>query len=75
LPTYEGRKAQRFAMRLSQKIDVPVNLWNEENSTQIARDTRVAMGVNRKKRKGHLDDLAATVILQSFLDFGFQKVN
>jgi len=33
------------------------------------------MGVNRKKRKGHLDDLAATVILQSFLDFGFQKVN
>jgi len=26
------------------------------------------MGGSRKKRAGHLDDLAATVILQSYLD-------
>jgi RNase H-fold protein (predicted Holliday junction resolvase) len=26
------------------------------------------MGGSRRKRAGHLDDLAATVILQSFLD-------
>jgi len=26
------------------------------------------MGVSRKKRGGHLDDVAAAVILQSYLD-------
>ena len=68
LPTYEGRKAQRFAMELTKKIDIPVKLWSEDFSTQIARKTRIQMGVKRKNRKGHLDDLAATVILQTFLD-------
>jgi len=68
LLSYEGRKAQRFAMELTKKIDVPVKLWSEDFSTQIARKTRIQMGVKRKNRKGHLDDLAATVILQTFLD-------
>jgi len=26
------------------------------------------MGVKRAKRRGHLDDLAATILLQSYLD-------
>ncbi len=29
---------------------------------------RIAMGVSRQKRSGHLDDLAATLLLQSYLD-------
>jgi putative Holliday junction resolvase len=73
LPSFEGRKAQRFANNLIQKIDIPVKLWNEDFSTQRARETRILMGVTRKKRKGHLDDIAATVILQNFLDHGFQR--
>ncbi|MFC2028541.1 Holliday junction resolvase RuvX [Chloroflexota bacterium] len=68
IPTYEGRKSQRLAGLLSKKIDVPVKLWDEGYSTQIARKARIKMGVKRKKRKGHLDDLAAVVILQSYLD-------
>jgi putative Holliday junction resolvase len=73
LPTYEGRKAQRFARELTEKVDVPVKLWSEDFSTQIARMTRIQMGVKRKNRKGHLDDLAATVILQTFLDYGMDR--
>jgi putative Holliday junction resolvase len=45
-----------------------VQMWDESGSTQAARAARVAMGVSRRKRRGHLDDLAATVILQSYLD-------
>jgi RNase H-fold protein (predicted Holliday junction resolvase) len=26
------------------------------------------MGVSRKKRRGHLDEIAATIILQSYLE-------
>ncbi len=68
LPTPAGRSAARFAAALRALVDVPVVMWDEAFSTQIARRARIAMGVSRKKRAGHLDELAATVILQSYLD-------
>ena len=67
-PTFEGRKSARFAKSLRAKSEIPVKLWDEFHSTQIARETRFKMGVSRKKRGGHLDDVAAAVILQSYLD-------
>ena len=67
-PTPEGRKAARLAEAIQQQTDLPVELWDESGSTQSARQARQSMGVSRKKRSGHMDDLAATVILQSYLD-------
>lgn len=67
-PTPEGRKAARLAEAIREQIDLPVQLWDESGSTQAAQEARLAMGVKRSKRQGHLDDIAATVILQSFLD-------
>jgi RNase H-fold protein (predicted Holliday junction resolvase) len=43
-------------------------MWDESGSTQAARQARVAMGVSRRQRAGHMDELAATVILQTYLD-------
>lgn len=67
-PTYEGRRVARFATALRMQTETPVVLWDESFSTQDARAARISMGVSRKKRAGHLDELAATVILQSYLD-------
>lgn len=67
-PTFEGRRSARFARVLQTQTDLPIELWDESYSTQIARQAAIQMGVRRKKRRGHLDDLAATVILQSYLD-------
>jgi len=67
-PTFEGRRAARLARALSRKVTIPVEFWNESFSTQEAKKARVMMGGSRRKRSGHLDDLAATVILQSYLD-------
>jgi putative Holliday junction resolvase len=67
-PDYTGRKATRLAEAIRLQTDIPVELWDESNSTQAARRARIEMGVNRKKRAGHLDDLAATFILQTYLD-------
>jgi putative Holliday junction resolvase len=67
-PTFEGRRAARLAQALSRKVTIPVEFWNESFSTQDAKKARVMMGGSKKKRSGHLDDLAATVILQSWLD-------
>ena len=67
-PNKAGRMAARFAEALRQQSDLPIELWDEAFTTQDARDARIAMGVSRKKRSGHLDQLAATVLLQSYLD-------
>jgi len=53
-PTVEGEATAIYLARLLKPLGVKV--------------TRIAMGVRRSQRRGHLDDLAATVILQSYLD-------
>jgi putative Holliday junction resolvase len=67
-PTPQSRRSMRLADAIRAQSDLPVVLWDESNSTQIARQARIDMGVSRRKRSGHLDDLAAAVILQSYLD-------
>lgn len=67
-PTIQSRRAERLAEAIRNQTSIPVVLWDESNSTQIARQAAIQMGVSRRKRSGHLDDLAATVILQSYLD-------
>jgi len=67
-PTPQGRRASRLVEAIRQQTDLPVKLWDEDGSTQTARSARIALGVSRRKRRGHMDDLAATVILQTFLD-------
>lgn len=68
LPTHEGRRSGRLAEAIQSQTSLPVILWDESGSTQEARAARIAMGVSRRKRRGHQDDLAAAIILQSYLD-------
>ena len=67
-PNLAGRRAASFADALREQTNLPVELWDESFSTQKARAARIQMGVSRKRRSGHLDEIAATVILQSYLD-------
>lgn len=67
-PTFEGRRAMRFADILRTQTTIPVIFWEEAFTTRDARQARINMGVSRRKRSGHMDDLAATVLLQSYLD-------
>lgn len=67
-PTFEGRRSARLAGALAQRTSLPVELWNEDFSTQEAKRARMLMKASRIKRSGHLDDLAATIILQTYLD-------
>ena len=68
LPNLAGRSAARFAEALKTQMQIPIELWDESFSTQDARAARIELGVSRKKRAGHLDELAATMILQSYLE-------
>jgi len=65
---YRARKSQRLAEAIQAVTDIPIQMWDESGTTQAAIRNRIALGVSRKKRAGHLDDLAASILLQNFLD-------
>ncbi len=67
-PNLAGRRAARFADALKEQTQIPIVMWDESFSTQDARAARIELGVSRKKRAGHLDELAAQMILQSYLE-------
>lgn len=68
LPTPQARHAARLAEAVRAQTSIPVELWDESGSTQAARAVKIAMGAPQRKRRGHLDEIAAAVILQSYLD-------
>ena len=67
-PNLAGRRAAKFAEALKEQTNIPIELFDESFSTQDARATRIEMGVSRKKRSGHMDELAAVMILRSYLE-------
>jgi len=66
--TRQARHAKRIAETLAAMSSISVELWDESGSTRDARQVRIEMGVNRKERSGHMDDRAAAMFLQSYLD-------
>jgi putative Holliday junction resolvase len=63
-----GRRAARLAAAVRTQVDIPVVLWDESYSTQEAQRVGVELNLPRRKRSGHMDEIAATVILQTYLD-------
>ncbi len=67
-PTFEGRRAARLAGAVRAATNIPVELWDESETTKQALAAQTAMGISPRKRRKSLDHLAATVLLQSYLD-------
>ncbi|MWC30485.1 Holliday junction resolvase RuvX [Paenibacillus sp. MMS18-CY102] len=63
-----GEICMAFAEDLQQKLNLPVHLWDERLTTVAAERTLLEADVSRKKRKLVVDKLAATFILQNYLD-------
>ena len=64
----QSLEAAVLAERVMELGSIPVALVDEYGTTQAAREARIQMNVSRAKRSGHLDDLAATILLQNYLD-------
>lgn len=60
--------AQAFACLLHERLGVPVHLWDERLTTLAAERTLVGAGMRRRARRAVVDQVAATMILQGFLD-------
>jgi len=64
----EAESAEQLAQRLRDELGLPVELWDERLTSVEAERLLVEAGVRRKKRRGATDRIAATLILQGFLD-------
>jgi len=64
----KARSAMRLAETMKTLTEIPIILWDESYSSQKAAEIRIARGTGRKERSKPLDDLAAAVILQDYLD-------
>ena len=67
----EGERAEisrRFADKLTAATGIPVVLWDERLTSMQAERVLIDGDVRRENRKAHIDKLAATIILQSYLD-------
>ncbi len=71
LKGYAGARAQqaeRFADRLQEKLEVPVELFDERLTTVEAERLLREAGATRAERRRAADQIAAQLILQTYLD-------
>ncbi len=64
----QSLKVQEFVSTLRRRLKVPVELWDERLSTKEAERAMIAADVSRARRKEVIDQLAAVIILQTWLD-------
>jgi putative Holliday junction resolvase len=67
--TTMSRQAAEFAEKLRQQVNCPVHLWDERLTTVEADRALRAVGLSLGKRQRAVDRVAATLLLQSYLDF------
>ncbi len=59
---------EEFKEKLERRTGLPVFLWDERLTTVAADRTMMEAGVRRENRKEYVDKIAATLILQGYLD-------
>ncbi len=64
----QSKISRDFKAMLEAEIDIPIILWDERLSSKMAHSHMLQGKMNKKKRKSSIDEVAAVVILQSYLD-------
>lgn len=61
-------KTKAFKESLERRSGLPVFLWDERLTTVAADKSMMEMGIRRENRKEFVDEIAAMLILQGYLD-------
>ncbi len=69
----KGELSLDFKSKLEEKLAVPIYLEDERLTTVTANNVLLSGNVSRKNRKKVVDSVAATIILQSYLDRSGRK--
>ena len=68
----EGERCEKtleFKEKLEYRTELPVVLWDERLTTVAAHDIMTESGIRGEERRKYVDELAAMLILQGYLDF------
>jgi putative Holliday junction resolvase len=60
--------ARRFAAEVGRRLRVEVDFWDERLTTREAERSLIAQGVRRAGRRERVDAVAASLMLQAYLD-------
>ncbi|NLA77506.1 MAG: Holliday junction resolvase RuvX [Clostridiales bacterium] len=66
---FRAQACREFADALGEVCGLPVNMWDERLTTVSAHNALNETDVRGKKRKAVVDEVAAVMILQDFLDY------
>ena len=67
-PSVQTEKAKFFIEKLKEKTGLEIIEVDERCTTIEAEEVLISQGFDRKERKSYVDSLAATTILESFLN-------
>lgn len=70
----QGEKTRLFAEELALMAELPLHLWDERLTSQEAHAILYAAGKPRQEHQAVVDQVAATLILQSFMDARADKL-
>jgi len=66
--TDKTRQVRKFAVHLKEKISIPLVFWDERYSTVEANKALKKMGYDTKQSRQVVDKVAASIILQDYMD-------
>jgi len=67
-PSAQSVKVERFTEELRKVVDLPIVFWDERLTSFEAEQHLEQMGMNWRRRRRHVDKIAAMIILQNYLD-------
>lgn len=62
-------KSEEFKANLERRTGLPVILWDERLTTVAANNAMMEAGIRRENRHKYVDEIAAMLILQGYLDY------
>ena len=64
----QAQTVQMFADELRRAVDVPLHMFDERLTSVAAERMMIDMGIKPERRKARIDEVAASIILQDFLE-------
>ena len=67
----DGERAEKsleFKEALERRTGIPVIMWDERLTTVSADNIMIESGIRRENRKEYVDEIAAMLILQNYLE-------
>jgi putative Holliday junction resolvase len=69
----QAQVVQRFVEELIRTVGLPVHMFDERLTTVAAERMMVDLGLKPEQRKARIDEVAASIILQDFLEMNRKR--